>query len=430
MPDPLPRNAPPTDRESRRERSRDRGDRDRREYSRDRDRRDRSRDRDYDRRDRHDRRDDRYRRDDRDRRRSPPREYRDRGYDRRGGYGGYGDRRRDDRGPRDDRGARESRPAAVLADPYAHLRAKAAAVNKLDPAERARQMKRAQLEARLELMKKQVRSEGGDFDSEEGIWKTLLGGIKQKEIYVGNLAIGQVQTVHLQELFNQSLAKAYPETAAPGCEAVTRINMHSEGKYAFVEFRTAEMATTSLFLDGVELMNSPLQIGRPSGWKDPHKTMEELKRAEEDLKLFDQGVDVEAYRREEAEKLRAAAEEKAADGQPVGEPSKAVVLDNMVSRQDLGDDNDYDDLQLDLKEESNSLSKGLGAVVRVVVPRPPASDLDEFFGRGHYGKAYVEFDSVEAAAKARKGMDNRTFDGRQVVAKFATAAALAEAAAA
>ena len=105
---------------------------------------------------------------------------------------------------------------------------------------------------------------------------------------MGNLAIGQVQPHHLRELFNASLAKAFPETSVPGNEAVKNINMHTEGKYAFVEFRNATMATTALHLNGVELMGSPLSIGRPSGWVDPNKQLEELRRAEEDLRLFDQ----------------------------------------------------------------------------------------------------------------------------------------------
>lgn len=343
-----------------------------------------------------------------------------------------------------------------MMDPFAHMRAKAAAMAKLDPKEKARQQRRAQLVARLELMKKQVAAGGGDFSSERGIWETLMSGIKQREVYVGNLAVGQVLEHHLQQLFNQSLAQAFPETAQPGKEAVKSINMHTEGKYAFVEFRDANMATTALHLDGVELMGSPLAIGRPSGWVDPNKSMEELRRAEEDLRLFDQGVDIDEYRKQEEERNRVAALEKAADGESVGRPSKYICVENMVTRNDLADHDlvrapatrpwstaallggvvhdagagvpcahlappprpQYNDLKLDLKDECQALAEGVGTVNSVAVPRPQPSDLEEFFGKGHYSKAYVEFSNVEAAIKARKGVDGRMFDGRKLIAKF------------
>lgn len=58
--------------------------------------------------------------------------------------------------PRRRSGAAPIRTPQVLTDPFAHLRAKTAAVRAMDPKEKQRQQRRAQLVARLELMKKQV----------------------------------------------------------------------------------------------------------------------------------------------------------------------------------------------------------------------------------------------------------------------------------
>ena len=63
----------------------------------------------------------------------------------------------------------------------------------------------------------------------------------------------------------------------------------------------------------------------------------------------------------------------------------------------------------------------------VVAPRPRPEDLDEFYGKGHYGKVYMQFDTIDAADKARKGIDGRIFDGRTVVAKYVDVVAFGEA---
>ena len=94
----------------------------------------------------------------------------------------------------------------------------------------------------------------------------------------------------LRQLFNSTMAAAFPDMVAPGYEAVVTVSVHTEGRYAFVELRTAEMATASLQLTGqVQLMGATLSIGRPSGYVDPGKAAAAAVMAAEALARFQVG---------------------------------------------------------------------------------------------------------------------------------------------
>lgn len=68
------------------------------------------------------------------------------------------------------------------------------------------------------------------------------------QVYVGNLVAGLVTEDALRQLFNSTMAAAFPNLLAQGLEAVVSVSMHSEGRYAFVELRTPEMASAALQL--------------------------------------------------------------------------------------------------------------------------------------------------------------------------------------
>lgn len=70
-------------------------------------------------------------------------------------------------------------------------------------------------------------------------------------------------------------------------DAVVNCNVHSEGRYAFVELRTTEMATAALQLNGVvSLMGATLSIGRPSGYVDPAHAAAAARSAAQALARF------------------------------------------------------------------------------------------------------------------------------------------------
>lgn len=96
--------------------------------------------------------------------------------------------------------------------------------------------------------------------------------------------------------------------------------------------------------------------------------------------------------------------------QPGGLPTKVVCLTNCVNPDELRDDEEFEDILEDMRQEGGKF----GSLVNVVIPRPhpngePSPGL---------GKVFLEYADVESAAKARAGMHGRKFDGNQVVGVF------------
>lgn len=94
--------------------------------------------------------------------------------------------------------------------------------------------------------------------------------LRLEQIYVGNLVQGLVTEDALRQLFNSTMKAAFPEQQIPGMDPVVTVSMHSEGRYAFVELRTPDMASAALQLSGqVQLLGQSISVGRPSGYVDP-----------------------------------------------------------------------------------------------------------------------------------------------------------------
>ncbi|KAL4433887.1 hypothetical protein ABPG75_000328 [Micractinium tetrahymenae] len=352
-----------------------------RSKSRERRRRSRSRDRERDK-DRERRRRSRSRdRGDRDRRRRSRSRSRDR-YRRRpspeGGYS-YGGRPR-----------REIDPTVNFHDPFAKLRS---ANQVTDPAEIARQMQEQQLRARQLVLQQQALS------------AVAAASKTQREVYVGNLTAGLVTADMLRQLFNSTMAAAFPDMAKEGIDPVVNVSVHTEGKYAFVELRTPEMATASLQLNGqVQLLGATLSIGRPSGYVDPGKAAAAAVVAAEALAKFQAES---AHLRKQSglvseETLKA-------------EDTCYLQVDGMITAEVLADEGEYNEVLADIHDECSKY----GTVLRVVVPRPPVPDqAAQLMGSGVYGKAFVQFLDVEGARKAREAVSGRMFAGSTVEATF------------
>lgn len=85
-------------------------------------------------------------------------------------------------------------------------------------------------------------------------------------------------------------------------------------------------------------------------------------------------------------------------------PTRVVELKQMLTQQDLEDDEEYNDILEDTRDECSSF----GTLKNIVIPRtgPGAT------------KIFLEYLSVEDAGKAIAGLKGRTFDGRQVGATY------------
>ncbi|KAG2485483.1 hypothetical protein HYH03_015757 [Edaphochlamys debaryana] len=170
-------------------------------------------------------------------------------------YSGYRPRRR--QGQQDpSRGDKPLPPGAgpgSIQDPFHHLRQNVPT----DPAEAQRLWLEQQLRSRQMVLQQQAAS------------AAAASAKTQRELYIGNLVPGAVTADALKQLFNTTLVAAFP---AAGTDPVVAVNLHSDGRYAFVEFRSPEMATAALALNAqVQLLGQTISVGRPSGYVDPTK---------------------------------------------------------------------------------------------------------------------------------------------------------------
>lgn len=85
-------------------------------------------------------------------------------------------------------------------------------------------------------------------------------------------------------------------------------------------------------------------------------------------------------------------------------PTRVVELKQMLTQQDLEDDEEYTDILEDTRDECSSF----GSLKNIIIPRsgPGAT------------KIFLEYLSVEDAGKVIAGLKGRTFDGRQVEATY------------
>ncbi|KAK6258379.1 hypothetical protein SCA6_012853 [Theobroma cacao] len=96
--------------------------------------------------------------------------------------------------------------------------------------------------------------------------------------------------------------------------------------------------------------------------------------------------------------------------QPQGLPTKVVCLTQALSEDDLRDDDEYDDIVEDMRQEGGKH----GVLVNVVIPRP---NLNGEPSAG-VGKVFLEYSDVEGSRKAQAAMNGRKFGDNQVIAVF------------
>jgi len=283
----------------------------------------------------------------------------------------------------------------------------------------------------------------------------------QRELYVGNLAAGLVTEAALRQVFDSALMAAFPQAAVPGQQPVVNVNIHSDGRYGFIEFRSPDYATAALQLNGqVMLMGQTLNIGRPASYVDPGKVNVAAQQAEVALAAFKAtgvpGVPAAAGL-PGAVNMAAAANMVAASqfqlptinpaaavagvpglpglpglaglgavaAAPVADPSisatptEQLVVTGMVTSATLTSEEEYQEVFEDLREECSKY----GQVVEVKVPRPANPALAAaLFGTQNYGKAYVQFRDAGGAAAAKEKIHGRMFAGSMVQANFLTSA--------
>ncbi|XP_043715060.1 splicing factor U2af large subunit B-like isoform X21 [Telopea speciosissima] len=91
-------------------------------------------------------------------------------------------------------------------------------------------------------------------------------------------------------------------------------------------------------------------------------------------------------------------------------PTKVISLTEVVSPDELKDDEEYEDIMEDMRTEGGKY----GNLVNVVIPRPgPNGELSP-----GVGKVFLEYTDTDGATKARQGLNGRRFGGNLVTANF------------
>eukprot|EP00892_Ulva_mutabilis_P012560 jgi/Ulvmu1/9677/UM055_0015.1 len=220
-----------------------------------------------------------------------------------------------------------------------------------------------QAEMQRQLQRQQVLLNNGAG----GLNAAMAANKKQREVYVGNLVIGQISDLMLRELFNAALAHfvADPVTRPP----VVSVTMDGSGRFGFVELRTEELAAEAMKLDKVNLGGREINVGRPKGYIEPPP-----------------GSKIEANK-----------------------PTLTLFMENLLSVGQVREQVDRDELREEVEEECAAT----GGVVACVVPEPPLWVPNE-----EPAPCFVRFESEALCEAAKAAMNGRTFEANTVTAKF------------
>lgn len=97
--------------------------------------------------------------------------------------------------------------------------------------------------------------------------------------------------------------------------------------------------------------------------------------------------------------------------------SRCLIMDNMVTPEELADPEEYDDIMQDIRAELSNY----GAVVQLAIPRPPQGNMDPQMRQqmmDDVGKIYVQYDTPRSAGAAFAKLNGRKFSERTIVMTF------------
>ncbi|KAL4450931.1 hypothetical protein ABPG74_011773 [Tetrahymena malaccensis] len=217
----------------------------------------------------------------------------------------------------------------------------------------------------------------------------------------------------------------------PGDSCVS-IWISPEGNYGFAEFRTPEEATKALnALVNVTLLGQPLKVGRPAQYTKSSEVSSSGANAGQTgfsasgrfdiLSLLDpngQKKDEGAEGAQQAANLTLIPGLEAVPpvtnknmiSLKVQIPTRILVLHNMIADGELIIDEEFRQIEEDVKEECSKHGK----VVKITIPRP--SDQNEQV-KGQ-GRIFVEYENTDAARDARRDLNGRLFNNRTVQVQY------------
>lgn len=205
-----------------------------------------------------------------------------------------------------------------------------------------------------------------------------------REIFVGNTTPEMTES-SLRDFVGGALQKmGLSSFDAESPIAAVRVN----AKFSFLEFKSIEDAANVLNLNGIPFVGVPLKISRPA--------------------KFDIHCTGSFYNWDDLLSRWMTGELKLLTGGPT---SRTLCITNMVSQDDLSNQELFDEMIEDTKEECSTF----GIVQAVTVPRPGAVGAPPTKG---LGRLFVEMSTEEEAKAVLVALKGRTFDGRTVDVKF------------
>jgi len=225
-----------------------------------------------------------------------------------------------------------------------------------------------------------------------------------RELFVGNTTPEMTESM-LRDFLGRALEQVGLTTAPGNPITACRVS----GKFAFVELRSTEEAAKALNLNNIPYLGTCLRVGRPSkytGPETPHGNWEDIlaKFMSGELTLNNaQGAPAAAPQQAGLAAPVAVAAPHLAAGPAV--PATTVVeLKHMLTEDDLKDDEMYDEVLEDTRDEGSTF----GTLKSIIIPRtgPGAT------------KIFLEYATKEDAGRAVAGLAGRTFDGRKVEAIY------------
>ena len=234
----------------------------------------------------------------------------------------------------------------------------------------------------------------------------------QRELFVGNTT-PEMTAQMLQDFLGNAMQQVGLCTAPGNPISSCRVS----GKFAFIELRSAIEAANALNLNNIPYLGTALRVGRPSKYNGPpeqHLNWEDIlaKYLSGELQPSNFGTTTTNATptndgtTTESQQLQQVPSPSSTTAVPSNVPqSRIVELRNMLSMEDLNNPEEYQDILDDTKEQCGEF----GTLVSVIIPRN-----DEVGAT----KIFLEYHTIDDAAKAIAGLQGRTFDGRLVEATY------------
>ncbi|XVF31560.1 hypothetical protein REPUB_Repub17cG0001200 [Reevesia pubescens] len=192
--------------------------------------------------------------------------------------------------------------------------------------------------------------------------------------YVGGLSPAENEQ-SVATFFSHVMAAIGGNTAGPG-DAVN-VHINHEKKFAFVEMRSVKEASNAMALDGIIFEGAPVKVRRPSDYNPSLAATLGPSQSSPNLNLAAVGL-ISGFcwranhgatqpKPEQESILQHAQQQIALQRlilQPQGVPTKVVCLTQALGENDLRDDEEYEDIVEDMRQEGGKH----GALVKVVIP--------------------------------------------------------------